>query len=482
LKTGDIPALVFRGKSPAPNGEEAKPGMFFILVDMTAGPNRMPGLGLSAPSVRNKTMTGLVEREKILQDFMDTVRDEYGLLYSGVRADELRPWRNDEMEQWCPMAEFYRAINPSDPATAWAYEDGLMTTGEYINAKILKHLWSGGDSRALADAERSIRGVLTVSREGDKVEDGFLPKPHFGPANASKSRQMSNDQVEHPLFGMWSFRKVCPGSPLIPEIDSAIVRWTDFFVRKDFSYKFHPDQWVCTDPADMGDGLPVYMGRHTLGLYFPMCIMCRELTGETKYDDLIHNRLLPSLRRFIEDPLRSYSGSSNSSNLMGMGMYFCCRKGVIVEEAKRALEMCCEISERSLSRHDGLEYEYGYAGASDDNPFEPRYLDRQTPPVSAGGKFAIWVSNVKSACSTKTAHTDALLQRIDPKPERAATIRLILEHFKKPQDFTHWIDPDGTQVPSDMPGGYTLQLCPQYIAAWLQAYYFTNMPPDMDEL
>ena len=240
-------------------------------------------------------MTSLAERADAFEKCMDSARDEHRLVCDELNVNTMKPWTDEELESSGAAAWPESAALPSrawgeetTPPSAWGYglsggytyENCIMATGRYITVKILKHLVKGRDGAALADAEGAVRALLALSREGDKVEDGLLPKPLGGLEKASQSTGISNDQYEHALLGFWRFRNVCPTSPLIPEIESAIVRWTDFFVRNDFSYKMHPKQWVCTDPTDMGDGLRVYVGRHTLGLYLPMCIMSRELTGD----------------------------------------------------------------------------------------------------------------------------------------------------------------------------------------------------------
>jgi len=414
------------------------------------------------------------DRAATFEAYLASVRDADGLITSDIKADELRPWRNEDLEgKGYDIWENWQ----HDPAGCLSYEDCIMGTGRYICARILRHLASGGDEAALADAERGVGAILALSREGDRIEDGFLPKPFGGLGKASLSKNTSNDQYEHALFALWSFRQACPDSPLVPEIESAIVRWTEYFVRKDFSYLFHGYQWVCTDPVEEKNGLPACVGRHALGLYLPMCVMCRQITGETRYEGLIHDRLLPSLKRFIEDPTEGFSGHSNSCNLLGHGVYFCRQNSVIIEEATQVLETCWEISERRLSRTDGLEYDYAHAGASDDHPLPAHYLDRPLP--SDGWKFGLWVSNVKTASSTKTAHTGMLLERITPDPERAAVIRRILDHFDEPRDFMRWVDPDGSQTPAEQ--AWQANTIPsQFVGAWLQAYYLNELPRELD--
>ncbi len=350
-----------------------------------------------------------------------------------------------------------------------------MATGRYITVKILKHLAKDRDEAALADAEGAVRALLALSREGDKVEDGFLPKPFGGLEKASQSTGISNDQYEHALLGFWRFRQACPTSPLIPEIESAIVRWTNYFLRKDWSYVFQGRLWVCLEPCERKD-YPVSVLVHPLGLYMPMCVMCHEITGDEKYLDQFHNRLLPVLRQWIKDPTERFTCHTNSCELQGMGMYFCWKKGLIVEEAEQALEHCWNISKKRLSA-DGLDHDL--YGRTKGRQVEPRYLDVELPDT--GGRRGLWVSNMKTAFSLQTAHTGTMLQRVQADAERAATIRHILERFQAVTDIRNLIDEDGKQVPPDHKY-MTDSICVEMVAAWLQVYYISELLKGEDGL
>jgi hypothetical protein len=92
-----------------------------------------------------------------------------------------------------------------------------------------------------------------------------------------------------------------------------------------------------------------------------------------------------------------------------------------------------------------------------------------------------WRSNRKTAHSTKTAHSAALIQHVRPDVQRGAAIRRILEHFEKPSDFLRWVDFDGKQVPPEL-GHLTNTVPLQFIGAWLEAYHLTEASPETDGL
>ena len=260
-------------------------------------------------------MESFAEVAVAFETCMDDARDEHGLLYSNLNAETMKPWTDEQLQEagaeiWSNWAH--------DPSGCFTYEDTMMATGRYVSVKVLKHLANDGDEAALADAAGGVRAILALSREGDKVEDGFLPKPFGGLEKASQSTGISNDQYEHALLALWRFRQAQPDSPLIEQIDSAIVRWTEYFLRRDWSYLFHGLHWVNLEPLNRTD-YPEVVLVHPLGLYMPMCVMSHEITGDQKYLDQLHNRLAPVFRRWIENPSERFTGHSNSCELQGIG-------------------------------------------------------------------------------------------------------------------------------------------------------------------
>ena len=428
---------------------------------------------MATRTLKGNEMIGaeLAERARLFHEHLDSLRDEDGLVYSCIKADEMRPWTNEDLrgyEIWSSWAH--------DPAGCIRYEDSIMGTGRTVSAKVLRHLATGGDEKALADAEVCVRAILALSREGDKIEDGFLPKPFGGLRKASLSKNTSNDQYEQALFALWTFRQARPDSPLIPDIESAILRWTDYFVRRGFRYLFHGYHWVSLEPVEDAD-LPVSIARHVLGLYMPMCVMSGKITGDAKYEALLHEKLLPRLKDWIAGPLRHFSGHSNSCNLLGMGTYFCWKNGVVRDAAEQALGLCCKIAESRLSRHDGLEWDYAHLGVSDENQIEPHYMDRSVQHHR--DQFGLWVSNAKGASSTVTAHLGALYQRVRPDEQLRATILRILNHFRTPHDFLRLVDVDGRQLPPEHKWKGN-NMVSAFEAAWLQAYYLMKLPTEID--
>ena len=83
-------------------------------------------------------MQSLVQRAVRFEKFLDdNGRDTDGIVCSVLKADELRPWRNSDFEKkgyelWDHWA--------GDFAGAMNYEDAIMATGRYADAKILKIL------------------------------------------------------------------------------------------------------------------------------------------------------------------------------------------------------------------------------------------------------------------------------------------------------------------------------------------------------
>lgn len=404
-------------------------------------------------------MGSLSKKVERFEKYLDSVIDEDGLVYSEIKADELRPWRNEDFKGFEIWDHF-----KDDYAGFFNYEDCIMATGPYISAKILKHLNAdNGDKKALNDAERCVKALLALSREGDKIEKGYLPKPHGGLKYASKSLNISTDQYEHALFAFWRFRKACSNSPLIPEIESALVSWMDYFIRHDFKYTYYELMEVSLENS-----------VHGLGLFLPGLIMANEITGEEKYVNCLKNKILPVLKDKLIDE-HSCQSHPHTINLTSLGLYFSWKKGFFKEECKEALKLLWEEDKKHISS-DGLAYPL--SEVSDKHQIEPHWLDWvDEPTAKLGYRFLLWRSNMKSAGSCNTAHTGALHERVFPGEGAAEFVRKILNHFEKPGDFVRYYDFDGKQVP----GEYSYlknTISTEFVGAWLEAYYLLEVSKD----
>lgn len=411
-------------------------------------------------------MLELGERTRKLEQFLDRIHNDWGLIYSDVKANDLRPWRNEDLAGYDLWEKWH-----DNPAEHTYYEDAIMATARYVGFKTLKHMTGQGDSDAHQDAERAVRALLMIASEGEKREPGFFPKPYGGLENASDSTYISCDQYEHALFALWRFRRVFPESSLAPEIAQVIVRWADYFIRHDFRYQYFGYAIAAIEEKPAGD-LPVSVGVHALGLYLPLMRMAYEISGDARYEETMRNRLFPIL--FDHADRDAFSPGQNICNLLVIGLHFCWKRGCHRDKIVGILEKLWRLDAAMLSA-DGLGYEE--TGVTDGHWITPHYDD--PPPLNC--RLFGWHSNLKTAHSVKTAHSGALIERVQPDAPRAATIRRILRHFERPSDFLRWIDPDGRQVPAEF--AYLCNTVPlQFVGAWLEAYYLNLLPPEVDGL
>ena len=397
-------------------------------------------------------MQPLAQNAARFEKFLDDSRDADGIVYSVLKADELRPWRHSDFEGkgydlWDHWSDdFAGGVN---------YEDCIMATGRYIGAKVLKHSATGGDTAALADAEQAVKALLAVSREGDKIEPGYLPKPYGGLRNASRSRNISTDQYEHALFAFWRFRQACPDSPLIPDIESAIVRWADYFIRHDFAFDYYGRVRVVIEGA-----------VHALGFYLPLMAITHRITGNPEYAQVMERRLAPLIGEclILKEDSPAWMAHPNIVNLIVMGLVHCWQNDICKEESRRAIGLWTRLGLKWLSK-DRLAY--GYAEGSDTNPVLPHYIEGPNP---LNLKFLQWRSNVKGGGSCKIAHTLMLAHQVFPEAGWRDQALDILERFREVTDFRHYHDPDGDQIPPEFAYNRDM-LSTQYVGAWLQSYY-----------
>ena len=383
---------------------------------------------------------------------LDRSRDPDGFVYSVLKADELRPWRNGDF-----VGKGYDLWDhwSGDFAGATNYEDCIMAAGRYAVAKILRQSAVGGDAAADRDAEQAVKALLAVSREGDKIESGYLPKPYGGLRRASESRNISTDQYEHALFALWHFRQACPDSPLVPEIESTIARWADYFIRHEFAYDYY-------GRIRVGIGESV----HGLGLFLPLMATARRITGKREYAQILERRLFPLVREhlLIKEDSPAWIAHPNVVNLIVMGLVYCWQNDICRKECGRAIGLWTRLGLEWMSK-DGLAY--CYAEGSDANPVLPHYTGG-TNPLNL--RFLQWRSNVKGACSCKIAHTLALAHEVLPQAGWRDKAISILGAFDDVTDFRHYHDPGGDQIPAEF--AYMREMLSlQCLGAWFQSYH-----------
>lgn len=395
-----------------------------------------------------------VERAEAFRRHLIDFTDCDGLVLGEINAQGPRRFANEDFEGYETWD-----IAGGDWAGFISYEDSLMTTGRFIYAEVARHLAGGSDTN-LALAERLGRAILADSAIGDQHESGYLPKPHGGLSRASGSRGISCDQYEHALFGMWSLRNSTLDEGLAREIDQAIVRWADFFLRHRFTYDYFGRSLSTPENA-----------VHSLGLFLPLCSIARGLTGDRRYTDEAERHL----GAVIRGPLVAGTNPSghrhpNIVNLIVRGLVYCWRHGYYRSECERAIAVWAPKALHSLST-DGLAYVY--AEGSDDNPAEPRY--REAANMALGYRFMAWRSNVKGADSCKSAHTLMLAHRVFPQHGWRDKALGILRRFREVSDFRRYHDYDGRQIPREY--AYMRNyLCNQFVCAWLEAYYLARHP------
>ena len=397
--------------------------------------------------------TTMDERAETFRQHLLDFTDGDGLILGEINARGPRTFCNEDFkgyETWDFAAGDYAGYLP--------YEDSIMTTGRFIHAEVLRHLATGREP-GLELAERCGRAIIAVSAAGDQHESGYLPKPHGGLAGAHRSRCISVDQYEHALFGMWALRHTTRDVELAAKVEEAIVKWADYFRRHDFEYDYFGRVWAIPEN-----------GVHGLGLFLPLSVIARGITGDNAYLDAVEKRLGAIVRGSIVEGVNPYGhGHPNTVNLTVMGLVYCWRHDVYKDECARGIEVW---TRKTLKRLSSDNLAYCYEEGSDTHPAEPRYVDH---PTDLGFKFQRWRSNVKGADACKIAHTLVLAHNVLPRFGWRDKAIEILERFQQVNDFRRYHDYDGRQMPEDY--AYMRDyLCNQFVGAWLEAYYLAKRP------
>ena len=398
-------------------------------------------------------MTGLMERAERFTEFLvSKAMDEDGIILSSVKGPELRPWRNEDFEGY----EVWDYAAP-DPAGLDNYEDAIMATGYFVVSQVMRYRVEGAE-QARRLAERGARAILAISREGDKVERGYLPKPHGGLANAAKSRAISSDQYEHALFGLWHVRSVTEDDGLRGEIDEAIVKWADYFVTHDFAYLYFGRLTVTPELA-----------VHGLGLLMPLMVIAGEITGDPRYREAMDRRLMPVLRERLVKGETSCGIGPNVSALITVGLFNLWNRGVLRPECAAGIKRFWEGTQSILSA-DG--YAYVQEDVSDDNLCEPGWREWDDP---LNFRLMQYHSNAKTSVSVKVALIAPMVEAVSPGCGAVEVGRRILERFDRPEQFLAYVDPDGRQVP-DSWAYYRNMVVNGYICDWVWAACMLTHP------
>jgi len=398
-------------------------------------------------------MTSLDERAALFRQHLVDFMDDEGLILGEINIRGPRAFANEDFGRY----ETWDLAGDDVPGFLH-YEDALMMTGRFIHAEVLHSLAAGG-SADLELAERGARAILAVSAIGDRHEPGLLPKPHGGLRNASLSQAISADQYEHSLFGLWALRHHTRDGVSVADIDAAIVKWAEYFLRHRFCYDYFGR--TTSDPES---------SVHTLGLFLPLCTIAHQLTGDRRFRDEMERRLGGIVRgRLVEGVNPAGGGHPNTVNLTVMGLVYCWRHGVYKEECERGIEVW---TRKTLERLSSDNLAYCYEEGSDTHPAEPRYLEMEN---DLGYGFLRWRSNVKGADSCKIAHTLVLAHHVHPNAGFRDRALAILGRFQEVTDFERYHDYDGRQIPPEY--AYMRDcLCNQHVGAWLQAYYLAEFP------
>jgi hypothetical protein len=90
---------------------------------------------------------------------------------------------------------------------------------------------------------------------------------------------------------LWRFRQAGPDSPLVPDIETAILRWADYFIRHDFAYDYYGRIRIGVDES-----------VHGLGLFLPLMAMAHRITGNPQCAQILEQRLVPLVREHLLIP------------------------------------------------------------------------------------------------------------------------------------------------------------------------------------
>jgi hypothetical protein len=374
--------------------------------------------------------------------------DDDGLIIDQVNADGPRAFRNEDFEGYSTWD-----LYADDFAGFISYEDSIMVTGRFIHLEVLRHLYSGRKT-SLDLAHKAVLALLELSEHGDRIEPGYLPKPHSGMSKAGESQGISIDQYEHALFGLWAFRQFSDDRKMNDLIDKAILSWADYFIKHDYSYSYFGRMWSTPETSP-----------HLIALYMPLAAIATTITGSEKYINHAMDRLWNILEEnFIENIESRPDIVPNIANLLVLGLSYLVRHDIRQPECSQAVE---NIINKSLEQLSPEGWAYAFMGVTDKHQVTPGY---RTGPAPLNYKLLNWTSNAKGGKSTKIAQSLVIAAHLLDRRDWLEKARWIENKYLRINDFTPYQDPDHTQMPEDY--AYLRKtIYNQFIATWLQTWH-----------
>jgi len=193
--------------------------------------------------------------------------DDDGLCRSFLCAETLRPWTNEQLADK-DLTDWFQ--NAPDKAGCLAYENALMSTGEFAASQIARHR-ATGEPAAQDRARRAVRAILAVAQEGRHYMPGYLPKPFGGLGRARDSHEISPDQYTKAMVALCAWRPLADAEEA-SAIDRFFVEAADFFIARKFRHAYRHRTIVTAQTHP-----------HALGLFVPIVVLAANTSGDSRY-------------------------------------------------------------------------------------------------------------------------------------------------------------------------------------------------------
>ncbi|MBI3680617.1 MAG: hypothetical protein HY235_09495 [Acidobacteria bacterium] len=319
--------------------------------------------------------------------------DRDGLCRSFLNAATLAPWTNAELARIDQRRIIDMFQNSPDKAGCLTYENALMATGEFAVSQIVRYrVTRDNDVRQLAD--RAIRGILGVIREGRYYMPGWLPKPFGGLANARNSHEMSNDQYTKAIVALNEWRPLASDSGRA-SIDRFFVDAADFFVARQFRNAYRHRTIVTADTH-----------HHALGLFVPILALAARASGDASYRS--------HLSRFD----KAMDAAMENDQLANFNM-----TSLIVEGY--SLAMAAGLDDPRLARTIGILWQRGLRRVNE-----------------AGDAFEDGNPPKKSAEGSRLAAIAPIVEKLHPATRATTVAPRILARGTDPARMTHTVLPE----------------------------------------
>lgn len=185
----------------------------------------------------------LCDIERTIQKVIETVfRDECGLLRSGVRGEDMKPLRAEDIDRqygvggWWENGQFPRQYKN----VAMSFENCHQCSGKYLDGLIDKYIVTK-DSAVLGYAKlivERVREIWEITAKSHRYGKGWIPKPYGGMNDILEMFETSVDQYSDITFGLEKYYNELAAGEEKKILAEMLLSFADWWIDHNYTTSF----------------------------------------------------------------------------------------------------------------------------------------------------------------------------------------------------------------------------------------------------